>query len=105
MGDYELERRVEELERRIRELERKQRELRNQDIRRQGVVMRLAATGMALSEVLQKRKMIDPAAFEKRVAGFLEILDQEISEKKIGSLLDGVWREFEQKEGDQNGEE
>ena len=98
MGEYELERRVEELERRIRELEQKQRALRDQDIRRQGVVMRLAATGMALSEALQRRKMIDPVAFEKRVAEFLASLDQEISEKKISSLLDGVWRDFKRKD-------
>ncbi len=98
MGEYELERRVEELERRIRELEQKQRDLRDQDIRRQGVVMRLAATGMAISEVLQKRKMIEPISFEKRVAGFLTILDQEISEKKIGSLLDGLWRKHGKKD-------
>ncbi len=100
MGEYELERRVEELERRIRELEQKQRALRDQDIRRQGVVMRLAATGMALSEVLQKRKMIEPVTFEKRVAEFLTSLDQEISEKKIGSLLEGVWRDFKRKDGE-----
>ena len=99
MGDYEVERRVEELERRIRELEREVRELREKDIRRQSVVMRLAATQMALSEIMQQRKMIDPAKFEKRVNGFLVILDQEISEKKIGSLLDGVWKKFEDKEG------
>ncbi len=98
MGDYELERRVEELERRIRELEQKQRALRDQDIRRQGLVMRLAATGMALSEAMQRRKMIEPVSFEKRVAEFLVSLDQEISEKKIRSLLDGVWREFKQKD-------
>ncbi|MBW7995048.1 MAG: hypothetical protein FVQ81_00465 [Candidatus Glassbacteria bacterium] len=94
MGDYEVERRVEELERRIRELERDLRALRDKDTRRQGVVMRLAATGMALSEVLQQHKMIDPVKFEKRVAEFLASLDQEISEKKIGSLLDGLWKEF-----------
>ncbi len=98
MGEYELERRVEELERRIRELEQKQRALRDQDIRRQGVVMRLAATGMALSEVLQKRKMIEPVTFGKRVAEFLASLDQEISEKKISSLLEGVWRDFKRKD-------
>ena len=98
MGDYEVERRVEELERRIRHLEREVKELRDKDIRRQGVVMRLAATEMALSEIMQQRKMIDPATFEKRVNGFLVILDQEISEKKITGLLDGLSKKFEEKD-------
>jgi hypothetical protein len=100
MGDYEVERRVEELERRIRHLEREVKELRERDIRRQGVVMRLAATEMALSEVMQQRKMIDPAKFEKRVNGFLVILDQEISEKKITGLLDGLSKKFEEQDED-----
>ncbi|HLA39990.1 MAG TPA: hypothetical protein VJ417_08335 [Candidatus Glassbacteria bacterium] len=94
MDDQERDKRVKELERRIRQLENDLRELRESDTRRHGSVMRLAALGMALSEVLQKKKLIGGAEFEKRIEEHLNTLDREISDKKIASYLERIWREY-----------
>jgi hypothetical protein len=99
MDEQDSDKRLEELERRIRQLEKELRKLKEVDSRRHGSVMRLAALGMALSETLQKRKMISAAEFEKRVETHLKTLDREISDKKISNYLDRIWKEYESREG------
>jgi len=97
MEEEEFERRLRELERRSRQLDRKLSELSERERRLHNLILRLAAAGMVVSEVLQKRKMIEPAEFEKRVETHLRTLDQEISGKKILRYLEKIWKEFEEK--------
>lgn len=98
MEEYDFEKRLAELERRIRNAEKKLNEISQKEGHLHNLTLRLAATEMAISEVLQKHKMIVPAEFEKRVKTFVKSLDKEISEKKISNYLDRVWKEFEGKE-------
>lgn len=98
MEEYNFDRRLAELERRIRNTEKKLNEVSKKEDRLHNLTLRLAATEMAISEVLQKRQMIVPAEFEKRVETFVKSLDKEISQKKISNYLDKVWEEFDGKE-------
>lgn len=98
MEEYDFDKRLAELERRIRSAEKKLNEVSKKEERLHNLILRLAATEMAISEVLQKRRLIVPAEFEKRVETFIKSLDKEISEKKISTYLDRVWEEFEGKE-------
>ena len=98
MEEYDYDKRLAELERRIRNVEKKLNEITKKEDRLHNLTLRLAATEMAISEVLQKHRMIVPAEFEKRVKTFVNSLDKEISEKKISSYLDKVWEEFKKKE-------
>jgi small-conductance mechanosensitive channel len=98
MEEYDFDKRLAELERRIRDAEKKLNEISQKEGHLHNLTLRLAATEMAISEVLQKHKMIVPAEFEKRVKTFVKSLDKEISEKKISNYLDRVWKEFEGKE-------
>ena len=98
MEEYDFDKRLAELERRIRNAEKKLNEISQKESHLHNLTLRLAATEMAISEVLQKRRMIVPAEFEKRVKTFVKSLDKEISEKKISNYLDRVWKEFEGKE-------
>ena len=98
MEEYDFDKRLAELERRIRYAEQKLSEIREKEARLHNLTLRLAATEMAISEVLQRKGMIVPAEFEKRVETFVKLLDKEISEKKISSYLNKVWKEFEGKQ-------
>ena len=98
MEEYDFDKLLAELERRIRDAEKKLNEISQKEGHLHNLTLRLAATEMAISEVLQKHKMIVPAEFEKRVKTFVKSLDKEISEKKISNYLDRVWKEFEGKE-------
>jgi len=98
MEEYDSDKRLTELERRIRDVEKKLNEIYQKEGHLHNLTLRLAATEMAISEVLQKHRMIVPAEFEKRVQTFVKSLDKEISEKKISNYLDRVWKEFEGKE-------
>ena len=98
MEEYDFEKRLAALERRIRNAEKKLNEISQREGHLHNLTLRLAATEMAISEVLQKHQMIVPAQFEKRVKTFVKSLDKEISEKKISNYLDRLWKDFEGKE-------
>ncbi len=93
MDDDELEKRLAALERRQREQDRRLRELDERERRLHNLTLRLAATGMAVSEALQRHRLIDPAEFEQRVQGHLQSLDREISQKKTARYLEDLWKE------------
>ena len=95
MDEEEFEKRLGEVERRIRQTDKRLNELSARESRLHNLVLRLSATGMALSEALQRNKLISPAEFEKRVETHLKSLDQEISEKKTSQYLDNLWKELE----------
>ncbi|OGG06951.1 MAG: hypothetical protein A3F83_16595 [Candidatus Glassbacteria bacterium RIFCSPLOWO2_12_FULL_58_11] len=95
MDEEEFEKRLGEVERRIRQTDKRLNEISARESRLHNLVLRLAATGMALSEALQRNKLISPAEFEKRVETHLKSLDQEISEKKTSQYLDNLWKELE----------
>jgi hypothetical protein len=99
MDEDSLERRLKKLELLFEELAEKVSELGEREKRLHNLLLRLAATGMAVTEIMQKQQMIKPKEFEKQVEGFLRSLDQEISEKKIDRYLENLWKEFGGKDG------
>ncbi|HUU26245.1 MAG TPA: hypothetical protein VM123_00400 [archaeon] len=98
MDEQNLEKRLEKIERHLEGLSARLDELADKERKLHNLVLRLAATGMAVSEVLQKRQMIKAKEFEQRVAGFLKTLDQEISEKKTARYLENIWKKFEEQD-------
>ena len=84
-----LEQRLKGCEKSIEDLNQKEKRLHN-------LVLRLSAINMAIAEAMQKHGQIKPKKFKEQVERYIANLDQEISEKKTGHLLEKIWRELEE---------
>jgi hypothetical protein len=96
MDDEHYEKRLLKTEQRLRECENRIKDLNRREKRLHNLVLRLSAINMAVTESLQKHGQIKPKKFKEQVERFIANLDQEISEKKTGNLLEKIWRELEE---------
>ena len=96
MGEERIEKRLEKLEQRLRVIEAKLESISADEKRLHNIVLRLAATSMAISEIMQKRRMIEIRQFEEQVRKNIKTLDQEISQKKTSRYLEDIWKKFDE---------
>ena len=88
----EIDEKFEDIERRLKIIRDEQKELNQKQNGLTNLLMRLAASQMAIADALQKKKIIEPKSFEETVDRNLGNLDQEMTDRKIKNLLNQVWK-------------
>ena len=88
----EIDKKFDEIERKLKILRDEQHELTKKQNGLNNLLMRLAASQMAIADSLQKKKIIEPKSFEEAVDRNLGNLDQELTDRKIQNILNQVWK-------------